>query len=262
MKLCFSNIAWSADADMRVYAHLQLLGFTALEIAPTRLFPDDPYAHAEAFAAFSRQLRRRFGLSPVSAQSILNGRQENLFEPLGAEALLSHLSRCAAFCAAGGVENLVFGCPKNRQMPPDGTEADALSFFRRAAEIARRAGCRLALEANLPVYGTNFINTTEQAFRFTRRCEGLFVNLDVGTMLGAGESLALLEENLPLVSHIHVSEVGLAPIQRRELHRDLAALLRRKNYRFAVSVEMKNEGEQAAMDAAAYLAEVFRNVAV
>ena len=43
MKLSISNIAWSADQDEKVYGMMQQLGFTGLEIAPTRIFPEKPY---------------------------------------------------------------------------------------------------------------------------------------------------------------------------------------------------------------------------
>ena len=39
MKLSFSNIAWSAEQDEKIYGALAARGFSGVEIAPTRLFP-------------------------------------------------------------------------------------------------------------------------------------------------------------------------------------------------------------------------------
>ena len=41
-RLAISNIAWDAKADEIIYALLKRAGYTGLEIAPTRLFPERP----------------------------------------------------------------------------------------------------------------------------------------------------------------------------------------------------------------------------
>ena len=45
-KLSASNIGWDKKDDPRVIARMKELGYQGLEIAPTRLFPDTPYAPA------------------------------------------------------------------------------------------------------------------------------------------------------------------------------------------------------------------------
>ena len=45
MKLAVSNIAWKEQHDEAVYALMRHYGFTGLEIAPTRFFPEVPYSH-------------------------------------------------------------------------------------------------------------------------------------------------------------------------------------------------------------------------
>ena len=45
MKLSISNIAWSREQDESVYFAMKQNGFTGLEIAPTRWFPEAPYEH-------------------------------------------------------------------------------------------------------------------------------------------------------------------------------------------------------------------------
>ena len=47
MNLSISNIAWSADMDEKVYNMMEDIGFTGLEIAPTRIFADCPYESEE-----------------------------------------------------------------------------------------------------------------------------------------------------------------------------------------------------------------------
>ena len=41
-QLAISNIAWHKEDDEAVYTAMQQAGFTGLEIAPTRIFPEKP----------------------------------------------------------------------------------------------------------------------------------------------------------------------------------------------------------------------------
>ena len=42
MNLSISNIAWKAEYDSEMYKYLETTGFNGLEIAPTRIFPENP----------------------------------------------------------------------------------------------------------------------------------------------------------------------------------------------------------------------------
>ena len=79
MNLSISNIAWKPEQDASVYAAMEKMGYTGLEIAPTRIFPESPYTHLKEARAFARQLKEHYGLSVCSMQSIWYGRTESLF---------------------------------------------------------------------------------------------------------------------------------------------------------------------------------------
>ncbi len=257
MRLSCSNIAWQQDQDETVYQLMTETGCTGLEIAPTRFFPVRPYDCAEQMRKKSAELREDHGLRIVSMQSILYGRTECLFEPDQAELLLDYLEQAFAFGEAAGGCNFVFGCPRNRIMPDGCTEKDAFSFFERAAESAGKHGCVLSLEANPPMYGTNFINTTREAFSFARRIPGLKVNLDFGTIVNQCETLKTVAANPDLIGHVHISEPGLVPVIRRQEHTELADLLREQNYDGYVSVEMKQTDTETLRSVLSYVSEVF-----
>ena len=44
MNLSISNIAWAAESDSAVCKIMHNYGFNGLEIARTRVFPEQPYA--------------------------------------------------------------------------------------------------------------------------------------------------------------------------------------------------------------------------
>jgi len=89
-------------------------------------------------------------------------------------------------------------------------------------------------------------------------CPGFRVNLDVGTMVENGENVDQLADRVGQINHVHISEPGLVPIQHRTLHRELAALLREKDYSGFVSIEMKNCGDLApVLETMDYVKELF-----
>lgn len=259
MKLSFSNIAWSAEQDEKIYGALAARGFSGVEIAPTRLFPEAPYDRCADAALFAQRLRAQHGLAVPSMQSIWFGRSERVFGASDERAaLLAYTEKAVAFAAAIGCRNLVFGCPKNRSMPADAREETALEFFRAAGELSAAKNCIFALEANPPIYNTNYLNTTAEAFAAAKQCgPGVGVNLDFGTIIENVESLEVIADNLGMVSHVHISEPYLAPIVRRAAHKELAQLLRAGGYGGYVSAEMKRADPDEVLRVMDYIAEIF-----
>ena len=225
-QLAISNIAWHKEDDEAVYTAMQQAGFTGLEIAPTRIFPEMPYENLTSALLFGGYLKNQWGFSVPSMQSIWYGQTGNIFNPADAEHLLDYTAEAFQFAHSLNCPSLVFGCPKNRMRALGDSDAAAEAFFMQAGNLAARYGVRLAIEANPPMY-TNYLNGTAEAFSLVKRLDnpGLAVNLDLSTMLAQGEKLQNFVDDLKYVSHVHISEPGLAPIQKRPEHKELALLL-------------------------------------
>ncbi|MEG1651657.1 MAG: sugar phosphate isomerase/epimerase, partial [Oscillospiraceae bacterium] len=71
------------------------------------------------------------------------------------------------------------------------------------------------------------------------------------------ESLESVRNNLGRISHIHISEPYLAPIEKRELHYELADILRSGGYDKYVSIEMKSLLLDTVLETLEYISEVF-----
>ena len=94
MKLAFSNLAWPATDDGTALPELRASGFDALEVAPTRLWPDPLERSAEDVAA-ARAVVEAAGLRIVALQSLLFQRPDlQLFGRLGAAAADRGVSFC------------------------------------------------------------------------------------------------------------------------------------------------------------------------
>lgn len=263
MRFSISNIGWNTELDGLVYSLMKKNGFTGLEVAPTRIFPENPYGKLEQAKQWSLQLKKQFGFSVSSMQSIWYGRSENIFSSdADRQALMDYTKKAIDFAESIGCNNLVFGCPKNRAIPEkmSGSDVDsiAVTFFKELGNYAFSHGRVLAIEANPPIYNTNYINDTDAAIELVRKVDskGFLLNLDVGTMVQNGESVHKLKENLTLINHVHISEPGLNPIQKRTLHIELMNLLKINKYTGFVSIEMGKQDNIASLsDAILYVKE-------
>ena len=248
-----SNIGWTSENDQLVYNIMRAEGFSGLEIAPTRIFPDRPYDNMFSAKKWKEELYSQYGLTISSMQSIWYGRSELIFGTNNErEILISYTKKAIDFAEIIGCENLVFGCPRNRSMPEGGDVKVAVDFFRTLGDYAYNHHTVIAMEANPPIYNTNFLNTTLDAINFVEKVDskGVLLNLDLGTMIENGEEVDILREKESFINHVHISEPHLKPIQRREIHKRLANYLRDVNYDRFVSIEVgkqDNIGELEAM---------------
>lgn len=242
-KLSVSNIAWSNEDDTRMYQFMGECGYSALEIAPTRIFPQSPYDNTEQAARWADQLIHEYGLAISSIQSIWFGRQEQIFGTKEErESLLEYTKKAIDFASVIKCRNLVFGCPRNRIMPDGADPEIGIRFFRKIGEYATAHGTAIGMEANPPIYQTNYITCTEDALRLIEAVDsnGFLLNLDVGTMLENHEPVELLEGKVKRINHIHISEPGLKRIKHHDVHQELKKMLQQENYQGYISIEMND----------------------
>ncbi len=244
MKLSISNIAWSEGHDLEIYDFLKSLSYEGLEIAPTRFFPSLPYDKLAEAKQISTNIFDRYTLRIASMQSIWYGKTERIF---GSEQermiLLDYTKKAIDFAHATQCKNIVFGCPKNRIIDRMDQLYIAIEFFNELGDYAKLKNTIVAIEPNPTIYGTNFINTSLEAFNLVNQIdnEGIKVNIDFGTILENNEELTLIADNINLVNHVHISEPNLMPIQSRDIHKELAIILNKLRYQNFVSIEMKNQ---------------------
>ena len=241
IKLSISNIAWSSENDQQVYQYMQQVGFQGLEIAPTRIFQDEPYERKKEARAFAREIKDKYELSICSMQSIWFGHSEKIFGTAEErQILLDYTKQAIDFAEAVDAGNLVFGCPKNRYIGETDDRNIAVDFFRTLGEYAIEHNTVLALEANPVIYGTNFINKTKEAVELIKEVDskGFKLNLDFGTIIYNEESVEDIIEYLYLINHVHISEPNLKMIERRDEHKELMNILKISEYKGFVSIEM------------------------
>ncbi len=243
MKLSISNIAWEKEQDLDMYSFLRDNGIQGLEIAPTRIFPEQPYDKTKEAKKFQKKLYEEYGLVISSMQSIWYGRREQIFESeKSREELIDYTKRAFEFAHALNCKNLVFGCPKNRNINSEQDKETAFAFFGKLGELAIREDTVLAIEANPPIYNTNYLNTTEEVLELVQKLslDGIKINYDFGTVLQNKEAVNAVSSMLPVINHVHISEPYLEQISFGSKHTELIGELKKGNYQNFISIEMKN----------------------
>lgn len=261
MKLSISNIGWDGLYDEKVYKLMNNYGFEGLEIAPTRVFPSNPYDDLQQASVWSDNLKNQYGFKVPSMQSIWFGHMESLFgTDEDRQCLLDYTKKAILFAKAIGCKNLVFGCPRNRNVPEGRDGEELVEFFKEIADFAFENDTVIGMEANPPIYNTNFINDTKAALELIDRVDsdGFKLNLDVGTMIYNEEDVDDLVGKVHLINHVHISEPFLKPIKERELHSKLKKVLEDEDYKRFVSIEMgKVENIKDIEPIMKYISELF-----
>lgn len=244
MKLAISNIAWIPENNNKIYELMNKYGFSGLEIAPTKNFPQNPYDNVNSAVVWANDIKSEYGFSIPSMQSIWFGKSEKIFGPAEErQVLIDYTKKAIDFASAIECRNLVFGCPKNRNITQQSDIEIAFDFFKELGDYAYSKGTIIGMEANPKIYNTNFINNTQSAIELIKlvNSDGFKLNLDIGTMIYNNESLEELYENVNLINHVHISEPYLAAIENRDFHKKIINILKSKNYDKFISIEMKQQ---------------------
>ncbi len=264
LNFSISNLAWNTEQNETVYSLMQRYDFQGLEIAPTKIIPDAPYLHITEATEWAKGVKTKYGFCVPSIQSIWYGRPEKLF---GTEEerneLFKYTKSAIDFASAIKCKNLVFGCPKNRNIPAEANFAVcnriAVDFFKQLGDYAALKNTCIGMEANPSIYGTNFVNTTTEAIALIEQVNstGFKLNLDIGTMIQNDEVLSVLQGKDKFISHVHISEPFLKKIEKRNLHKEVISLLRAKKYNGFVSIEI---GLQEKIDDIEDVLQYIRNI--
>ncbi len=263
MKVSISNIAWEAQYDENVYKLFQQNDIHGLEIAPTRVFPTEPYMKLKEGKEWSEKLKLKYNLNISSMQSIWYGRTENIFgSDEERQKLLAYTKKAIDFASVIACPNLVFGCPKNRIKSDNVSEQIAIEFFKAIGDYAYSKGTVIGIEANPTIYNTNYINSTIEALQLIEKVnsKGFLLNLDVGTIIYNKEDIAILADKISLINHVHISEPQLVPIKQRHLHNQINEILQNGEYNKFISIEMKRvEKIEEIKTIVEYVKKVFNN---
>lgn len=248
MRLAVSSIAWERADDDDVATALVAAGVDAIEVAPTKAWPDPRLVGREQAGA-ERMYWAARGLEVIATQSLLFGRPDLVLfgDSSTRRRLVEHLSHMVALGGHLGARAQVFGSPRNRRrgaVPREEATEIASEAFSAVAVVAEEHGTCLCLEANPIEYGADFLTSAHEAAALVAAVDrpGLRLHLDTACMVLAGDDVQdCVHRYHHLLQHVHLSEPGLGPVgsQTSPAHVGVLAALREIDYHGCVSIEMR-----------------------
>ena len=257
---------WKIDD---VFAAAARIGYDAVEIAPFTLakyVTEIPVAERTRIRAAAA----RAGVA-ISAIHWVLVQAEGMYltapDPAVRARTAEYFAALADFCADLGGRAIVVGSPKQRSLLPGVTYAQAWAWaqetFRPAVRRAEERGVTLCFEP-LPAEDTDFVNTAEEALRFSREMNSRAFRLilDVRAMSHEAKPVPqILRECRGEFAYVHANDKNLkGPGFGAVDYGPIVAALRETGYDGTVSVEVFNfdEGaEEIATRSLAYLRRVF-----
>jgi sugar phosphate isomerase/epimerase len=155
-------------------------------------------------------------------------------------SFIDHIIHVSKICKIIGVKTLVFGAPKLRTTYQ---QSKLISVFSKIDSILKTNNQILCIEPNCSLYGGNFFLNLEEIISFLKL--GNFTNIktmiDTHNLLNEGFNPS--EEFVKYqnyITHIHISENQLGPIQYSEFHKQLGLCLKNLNYTGDITYEVSN----------------------
>lgn len=219
MRIAISNIAWDKSEDEQVAELLNKNGVDAIDVAPSKYFPDAKNVSPGDIAQV-REWWRDHGIVITGMQALLFGTVGlNMFGTQDTQiAMLQHLQAVCKIGAGLGAKVLVFGAPKNRDrsaLTDEEAQDVAISFFRRLGDIASRYDLLICLEPNPTTYGANFMTNSDETARIVIAVNhpAISMQLDTGAMaINGEEAVHIIKKYAALIGHIHASEPDLVTL--------------------------------------------------
>lgn len=247
MKIAISNIAWHSHEEESIARAMQELCVKGVEIAPTKVW-QSPLSASDSEIASYKDFWESRGIQIIAIQALLFGRPElTIFQdPEKRKETFEHLSGMIILASKLGVNNLIFGSPKNRSIGNRNiheVEKIATSFFYSLGDVAAENRVVFCIEPNPINYGCDFITTSKQGLELVNKVksDGFGLHLDAAAMTLSKEDVGpAIKLAFKQLCHFHISEPFLAPIGTAGVkHYLFSKALAELDYKGWTSIEMK-----------------------
>jgi sugar phosphate isomerase/epimerase len=229
MLLAISNLAWSVRDSNKVLAYLAKNNINLIEVAPTKISDwstvnseiDNFYKMVNLYNIKVYSFQSLFYKTPIQDLSDMNG-------------VISHIETLIKYAKKIGVKVLVLGSPKlrnyifNYNILLDQLEA-----------LFVKNNMYLCIEPNAQIYGGKYFFTVDEIVDSIKNYSNIKTMIDThNSVLANTDPIEEFKKYQEYVYHIHVSEIGLKPIDNISFHKNFAETLKNLLYNKVITYEL------------------------
>jgi len=243
-KLCVSNISNNNLNNIQYYTILKHYGIEYIEIAPTK-FGEWSDLFNKPILVKEIELMQTHGLQLYSFQSITYKITDNIFQKDNS-SLLNHIKNVIEIALKFNVNNLVFGCPKNREISHQDILNDVIfiDFFCKLGNYIGDRNLIISIENNSKQYKCNYLNTINEVGNIVKKINHPKIKMmvDIGNCIMENDNIYDLISYKEHINHIHISMPFMKPLINYNIcsYTTFVDILRQINYDKIISLEFLN----------------------
>ncbi len=274
MKIAICNETYRDWSFVDAFQHASAQGYDGIEIAPFTLNPD-AYAISDSQISEVVALAKQFHLQVVGLHWLLaftSGYHLTSSDALVRQKTADYLARLAEVCRRLGGQVMVFGSPKQRNIPEgmsvETANQNALDCIRRVLPALQAHNVCLALEPLGPEEG-NFLLTAQWGRQLVQQIDSPLVKLHLDVK-------AMSTEDTPIRDLIAASADELVHFHANDPNRrgpgmgdvdftGIIEALQKIDYSGWLSVEVFDESvpaERTAVESIAYLRKIAKTLGI
>jgi len=255
-KLCVSNISNNSLNNMQYYMILKSYEIDYIEIAPTKFGEWSNLLNTTVLVK-EKELIEMCDLQLYSFQSITYTNTDNIFQKNN-NGLLEHIKNVIDLALKLNVKNLVFGCPKNREIlncnddnndDNDDNDNIFIDFFRKLGNYIGERNLIISIENNSKKYKCNYLNTINKVGEIVQKINhpNIRMMIDIGNCVMENDNIYDLIKYKSIINHIHISMPYMKPFinYNKDEYITFINILKEINYDKIVSLEfLNNDGDE------------------
>ena len=254
MKYAISNIALPAFDHLNDLPRLAEMGYTGIEVAPSRVWRDTWHGLVGKDVSSYRHTIENAGLSVVGLHSLVFDHPElRLFGDADSHAeTLEFMVHLSGVCRDLGGQTLIWGGGRRRgEVPADTAFARAVEFTQALCDRTASHGTIFCFEPLGP-NDSDFVNGVSEAIRIVDAVnrDNLQIQIDAKALVENSEvEQAVVDATADRLVHVHANEPGLDVLGRSSAvdHARIGAMLANAGYTGYVSAEQRMLSETGYM---------------
>lgn len=238
MNIALSNLAWDKEESESIYSLLNELNIKHIEGVLPKINSWDNLSEKE-LRNFKSNLND-YSLSCYSLQSLFFNVPVNTLNEHN--AIVDHFTKLFSYSKILGSKILVLGSPNLRKKENEKWYNNLEDLFYRLDVLLDNFNIKIVIEPNSKIYKGEYFYSCSEITKFISSNKYINIKTMIDThnlLLENVDIFKELNENFDYISHIHVSEKELKPVNFNNFHKDFLNELISLKYANAITYEVK-----------------------